>query len=145
MGKIRICNKKKFVMAISSCIILLVLIVTGILLLISNFKGGAQKNKLETYLEEMGIDFYENYYYDKIGSNEKERKEFLANFKDIGIKVNLDTLSKYDGNKNADKVSKFVNKKTNQKCDYAATKVIFYPKEPYKVNSYTIETNIECK
>lgn len=40
----------------------------------------------------MGVQFYEDFYYNQIGKNETERKVFLEKYKDIGIKVSLDNM-----------------------------------------------------
>ena len=92
----------------------------------------------------MGKDFYENFYYEQVGSTNEERANFLSKYESIGIKINLDNLSRYDNNKNADKLNEFVNKKTNKSCDKVNTKVTIYPKKPYNKTSYKIETQLDC-
>ena len=62
-----------------------------------------EEKKLKTYLQEMGIDFYENFYYEQVGKNEQERKQVLEKFKDIGIKISLSNLEKYNTEANKEK------------------------------------------
>ena len=38
----------------------------------------------------MGKDFYENFYYEQVGSTDEERADFLSKYESIGIKINLD-------------------------------------------------------
>lgn len=133
-------NKKRSIVIIVSSILAIVLLI----LTIGVFVFSDKKSQLDKYLETMGSEFYENYYYEKIGTDLEERSAFLKEFETIGIKVNLDTLSKYNGTKNDEMISKFVNKKTKEKCDMKKTKVVFYPRDPYKAESYVMETIIEC-
>lgn len=133
-------NKKGLILIIAGVLLLIIIIVFTIIFFIK----GSKKSQLDIYLEDMGREFYENYYYEKIGSNIKERENFLKQFETIGIKVSLDTLSKYNGHANDEIVAKFINKKTKEKCDFTNTKIIFYPKSPYKEKSYEFETIIEC-
>ena len=107
-------------------------------------KKGGQEASLSKSLESMGKDFYENFYYTQVGSTDEERANFLSKYETIGIKINLDNLSRYDNNKNSDKINKFVNNKTNKACDRTNTRVIVYPQKPYNQTSYKIETQLDC-
>ena len=107
-------------------------------------KKGGQEASLSKSLESMGKDFYENFYYTQVGSTDEERADFLSKYESIGIKINLDNLSRYDENKNADEISKFVNQKTKKACDKTNTKVVIYPQKPYNKTSYKIETQLDC-
>ena len=107
-------------------------------------KKGGQEASLSKSLESMGKDFYENFYYTQVGSTDEERANFLSKYESIGIKINLDNLSRYDNNKNSDKINKFVNNKTNKACDKTNTRVIVYPQKPYNKTSYKIETQLDC-
>lgn len=121
--------------------ILLVLIITLSLFMI---KKDNQEEELTTILKELGSEFYEEFYYDKVGNNLEERKNFLEKYKDIGIKINLDNLSRYNSEKNKEKIEQFVNKKTNQECDKENTMVIIYPNDPYEKDSYKEEIKLIC-
>lgn len=121
--------------------ILLVLIITLSLFMI---KKDNQEEELTTILKELGSEFYEEFYYDKVGNNLEERRNFLEKYKDIGIKINLDNLSRYNSEKNKEKIEQFVNKKTNQECDKENTMVIIYPNDPYEKDSYKEEIKLIC-
>lgn len=123
--------------------VIVMLLVFGGIKIINNIKN-VSKDELTVYLEDMGKEFYEEFYYEQLGSTLKEKASFLSLYKDIGIKISLETLSKYNGNKFGDIIDKFVNKETNQLCNRNVTKVIIYPKEPYEKDSYKIDTEIEC-
>ena len=107
-------------------------------------KKGGQEAFLSKSLESMGKDFYENFYYTQVGSTDEERADFLSKYETIGIKINLDNLSRYDDNKNADEINKFINQKTKKACDKTNTKVIVYPQKTYNKTSYKIETQLDC-
>ena len=87
---------------------------------------------------------YENFYYDQVGTNDTEKKEFVKKYETIGIKVNLDNLSRLDSDNNKKIVDKFVNSKTKEECDKINTRVIIYPKSPYEKTSYDIKTELVC-
>ena len=121
-----------------------VLLVLIMMLGLFMFKKDNQEEELNQLLKQLGSEFYEEFYYDKVGNNLEERKNFLEKYKDIGIKINLENLSRYNSEQNKDSLAKFVNKKTNQECDKTNTMVIIYPTEPYEKNSYTEEIKLIC-
>ena len=104
-----------------------------------------EEKKLKTYLQEMGIDFYENFYYEQVGKNEQERKQVLEKFKDIGIKISLSNLEKYNTEANKEKIDAFLNNKEVVDCNKENTKIIIYPEEPYKADNYHFELNLVCE
>ena len=128
------------------CIVIGVVLVVALIVAacIMFIKKGGQEASLSKSLESMGKDFYENFYYTQVGSTDEERANFLSKYETIGIKINLDNLSRYDNNKNSDKINKFVNNKTNKACDRTNTRVIVYPQKPYNQTSYKIETQLDC-
>mgnify|MGYP004504579899 CR=1 FL=1 len=121
-----------------------VLLILIMMLSLFMFKKDNQEEELNQLLKQLGSEFYEEFYYDKVGNNLEERKKFLEKYKDIGIKINLENLSRYNSEQNKDSLAKFVNKKTNQECDKTNTMVIIYPTEPYEKNSYTEEIKLIC-
>lgn len=140
MEKIKeIMNNKKIIILIISILLMGVLV---IVVLTTN--NNSQKQELTKKMEEMGKEFYENFYYKQVGSTDEERKEFLKKFETIGIKVNLDNLSRYNSQDTEKILKDFVNKKTNKECDKINTQVIIYPEEPYNQNSYKLTVNLEC-
>ncbi|NLJ17503.1 hypothetical protein [Globicatella sulfidifaciens] len=130
---------KKFVAIF--CIIL-----AGIILAFSLNLFSDNQAKLGKKLEEVGQDFYENFYYDQISSSktEEETTEFLERFEEVGIKVNLDNLSRFDEEKYPNLIDTFKNKKDNIECDIRNTRVIIYPKEPYTKTDYEINHELDC-
>ena len=82
--------------------------------------------------------------YKQIGDTKDAKAEFLAKFKDIGIKVNLDNLIRHNTEESDELKKEFVNSKTNEACDTNNTKVVIYPKDPYGEKDYKIEVILEC-
>lgn len=132
-------NRKNCFIAITT----LILIIAIILIIIFNSKK-SEEDKLNDMLKELGVNFYENFYYDQVGTNDTERKEFVKKYETIGIKVNLDNLSRLNSNESKKMVDKFVNSKTKKECDKSNTRVIIYPKTPYEKDSYDIKTELVC-
>lgn len=126
-------KKKSLLCMIGGIVLIIALIVVGCFMFL---KKGGQEASLSKSLESMGKDFYENFYYTQVGSTDEERANFLSKYETIGIKINLDNLSRYDNNKNSDKI--------NKACDRTNTRVIVYPQKPYNQTSYKIETQLDC-
>lgn len=137
-GIIRL-NKEICFIAITA----LILTIAIVLIIILNSKR-SEEDKLNDMLKELGVNFYENFYYDQVGTNDTEKKEFVKKYETIGIKVNLDNLSRLDSDNNKKIVDKFVNSKTKEECDKSNTRVIIYPKTPYEKDSYDIKTELVC-
>ena len=119
-----------------------VIIVAGALLYFFVFNNNNQAD-LKKELESVGRNFYENFYYDKAEDEGKSKAEFLAQFKEVGIKVDLENLMRASENKDEIK-KKFVNSKTKEECNQTNTKVTIKPKDPYGKTDYTIEVTLDC-
>ena len=133
-------QNKKTIGIIIGCIVIVILIVLAIFA----FKNFTKVN-LDKSLINMGKDFYENFYYNQIGKDDAEKKEFLQKYESIGIKVSLDNLERYDSGKNKEEVAKFKNEKTGKECDKTNTMVVIYPQDPYEKTSYRIESILSCE
>ena len=70
--------------------------------------------------------------------------KFLEKYKDIGIKVSLDNLSRYKKDDMDDILKQFVNDKTKEECDRNSSMVIIYPKDPYGQKDYTVDAILVC-
>lgn len=121
-------------------IIMIVLLIGIFFFLLKN----NQETKLTNILKNMGISFYEDFYYEKSGIEIEAKVEYLSAYKDTGIKINLDNLSKYNSEENAKKLKNFWNRKTKESCSLEDTKVIIYPREPYGKTDYEIKTILDC-
>lgn len=132
-------NKKICFIAIAA----LILIIAASLIIVFSSKE-SEEDKLNNMLKELGVNFYENFYYDQVGANDIEKEEFAKKYETIGIKVNLDNLSRLDYGDNKKIIDNFVNSKTKKECDKLNTRVIIYPKAPYKKDSYDIKTELVC-
>lgn len=111
------------------------------------FKGVvSQEAQLKNKIETIGSDFYENFYYDQISSNKsnEEVTEFLERFEEIGIKVDLDNLARYDTDKYPNLEEEFLNKKESIQCDIRNTKAIIYPQKPFGKEDYKVESELDC-
>lgn len=130
-------NKKMFI------VIGIVIVVIAVVLVLVLGKKSNEK-ELNSSLTEMGKNFYENFYYEQIGSSADERNELLSKFTTVGIKIDLENLGRYNDGEFSKDIKEFTNSKTNKKCNRANTKVIIYPKSPYGKTDYKIETELDC-
>lgn len=142
-------ENKKVILIIGIIVVLLVALLVAFLVFGGN-NTNKQEKTLTKYIDEMGRDFYENFYYEQIGKDDDARINFVQDFKDIGIKINLDNLSRYTTNdeekdkKFADMIAEFKNKKTNTECNKENTRIIIYPTSPYHKTDYNVEINLDC-
>lgn len=134
--KVRL-NKKIF-------IVLAIIIVIAVAVVIILTGKKSNEKELETTLSEMGKSFYENFYYEQIGSSGDEKIELLSKFTTVGIKIDLENLGRYNDGEFSKDIEKFVNSKTKGKCNKSNTKVIIYPTSPYGKTDYKIETELDC-
>lgn len=138
-------DKKKLIRGLIIIFGSIILVASIVTIIIKCATGTKSESGLKKELTKIGKDFYENFYYDEIGSTEKERKEFVKQFEEIGIKVSLNTLSKYKGEDKMNEVLNiFINPKTKKPCNINDTKVIIYPEKPYNKTSYNIKSEISC-
>ena len=112
--------KKKNIIVVV-CIIILVLIIGGILLLPKLFNNTGKENKVKSLTRE----FY-SYYYDEI-SKSNNAKDFLKNYTESGLKINLGDIEVYlDGKK-----GKTGDYSLLEKCDLDKSYATIYPKSPF--------------
>ena len=121
---------------------MLVIALAVVLFLVFNSKDN--KAEIENSLTEMRKSFYENFYYEQIGSSSDERTTLLSKFTTIGIKIDIENLERYNDGEFSKEIKTFKNKKTNKMCNKTKTKVIIYPKSPYGKTDYTIKTELDC-
>lgn len=133
---------KKIIIIVSGIIVSITLLALILFLVLG--KKENESLKLSSSLKELGIDFYENFYYNQVGKTDKERKEFLEKYKDIGIKISLDNLSRYKKDDMDSILKQFVNSKTEEECDRNNSMVVIYPKDPYGKKNYAIDAILVC-
>lgn len=143
MNKIKDFFREKKNIKLVGIIVGAIVVVVAVVLLLVFVVFKDNKSVLTNELENAGKNFYENFYYNQVGSNESEKKDFLSRYATIGIKIDLENLARTSENQD-ELLSKFVNKKTGQECNKANTKVTIYPKDPYGQKDYTIESTIDC-
>lgn len=134
--------KNKLFLMIAGAVALIVVLVVALVLIFSNNKN--ESLKLSESLKELGVDFYENFYYNQISKNDKERKEFLEKYKDLGIKVSLDSIARHKIDAKEEILAEFVNSKTKEECDRTNTMVVIYPKEPYGKSDHVVDAILVC-
>lgn len=91
---------------------------------------------LNNKLTEIGIKFYENFYYDSF------EKDLIMKYEKNGIKINLESLFEYSFIKDNYDLDIFNN--DEYKCDLEKTMIIIYPETPYEKNNYNIKTILVC-
>jgi len=133
------CNKKLFAIIAAA----VVLVVAIILLIVFIGKGKSNEKELESNLEKLGVQFYEEFYYPAQEKSQKDVKAFVAKFEKNGIKVNLENIAKFS---KVDKelVDSMVNSKTKEKCDATKTYVVIKPVKPYGKKDHKIEVILSC-
>lgn len=134
-------NKKHYYI-IGGVVLLIIIIIS--LFMIFGHRSKSESQKLSNELKQLGISFYEDFYYKQIGKTDEEKKAFLEKYTDIGIKVSLDNLARHKKDETETILKKFVNSKTNTECDRNSSMVIIYPKEPYGKKDYRIDTDLVC-
>lgn len=136
-------TNKKIIIIVSAVAVILVVFILGLLML---FGQGNKEKELTNLLEEMGKDFYENYFYDGLNSSktEEEKVSYLKGLESLGIKIDLENLERFNSNVNKEKIKEFVNPKTNKECDKENTKIIIYPKSSYGKTDYTLKAELAC-
>lgn len=125
-------------------IVVAVLIVVILVVLLVVFGKKSNEKELESSLNKMGSSFYENFYYEQIGSSADDRTSLLSKFSTIGIKIDLENLGRYNDGEFKKDIKEFKNSLTGEKCNQTKTKVIIYPKSPYGKTDYKIETELSC-
>lgn len=142
--KISKSDKKKKLIQVCSIAVILIVVFAVILYLVRG-SNVSLEDKLTNSLVKMGEEFYTEFYYTEITKNKSttEVSEFLSKFKDVGIKINLDNLSRYNNNANKEEIEKFKNEK-GTKCNTTSTRAIIYPKSPYGKNDYDIKVELDC-
>lgn len=126
-------------------IIILIVVFAVVYALIKVFGGGASlESSLTKSLKTMGEDFYTEYYYPEISKDKSsaEVTAILEKFKDIGIKIDLDNLSRYNDGANEEEIAKF--KYNGKACNNKTTRAIIYPKSPYGKKDYKVEVELDC-
>lgn len=120
---------------------ILVIILTTILISICNlfFQNKNRGTDVKSALEDLAESYYNQYYSEIISQHGDFYKEKLQQDEKKGIKLTLRTLINTFDNVNAEN---FIKNGSN--CNFIETYIVIYPKTPYSVKDYRLETNIEC-
>lgn len=107
---------------------------------------GNQDRRINKRLNLVGSDFYENFYYPQLVEDlsDEDIESNFSKYENQGIKVDLDSLLKFNASKYDNLKEEIRNSKTGQYCDLKKTKVIIYPKSPYELQDYRLDTEIDC-
>ena len=143
MNKIKEFFKDKKNIKVVGCAVGGIVVIALIVLVLVLFVFKSNEAKLTKELEDVGRNFYEEFYYKQVGNSDSDKSEFLSKFSTIGIKIDLENLARTSDNQE-ELLKKFVNKKTGEECNKNNTKITIYPKDPYGQKDYTIETTIDC-
>lgn len=128
-------KKKKTI--IITLIILLTAIIFGIIMLVNT--NTFNEAIVKSDLKKLTKSFY-GYYYDDNDKN-NDIKSFLTQFKGTGLSITLGDLEIYL----EARTGKKIEYKSLEKCDRANTKVIIYPKEPFKKSDIDLKYELNCK
>lgn len=121
-----------------------IVLVIAILVCARVFAKKTLEPKLSNSLSKMGETFYTEFYYEQVsnGKSSEEIANSLGNFKDIGIKIDLENLAKYSDDFKKE-VANFKNVK-GEACNQKTTRAVIYPKAPYGKKDYKVEVELDC-
>jgi hypothetical protein len=156
---VSLCKNHKKASMITGAVLLVVL-VAGVL--IPTLSKPSTEKEMKNKLNMLGVTFYEDFYWKSAGNgDEAKRKEFLAKYEQLGIKVSLENLIRYyvttDKYKEldidkidatiADRVADLEKEwfeEGKYKCDGDNTKVVIYPQDPFDEGNYKLELVTAC-
>ena len=95
------------------------------------------KRQLNDRMGELAKNFYENYYYDQVGS------EFVKGHAENGIKIDIANLARINNSDSQAILEEFKNT-AGEDCDSTKSKVTIYPKDPYGKTDYELKIDLEC-
>lgn len=148
MKKNKKVKNKKIGRNIALILLIFFVIILGILSIIffnnaTDPSGIATEEDPITKLTLMGEQLYSEYYYKIISEDktEEEMKEYLKKYEEIGLKIDLNEMAKYNDEYNQ-YIESFVA--THKKCKKEETMVIIYPKDPYTNKDFDSELSMQC-
>jgi hypothetical protein len=119
----------------------IVVVIAVIVVLIVAKPFGNKDKKVEKQLNdrmtELAKNFYENYYFDQVGS------EFVKGHAENGIKIDLANLARINNSDSQSVLDEFKNK-DGEACNTTTTKVTIYPKDPYGKTDYELKIELDC-
>lgn len=119
----------------------IVVVIAVIIVLIVAKPFGNKDKKVEKQLNErmteLAKNFYENYYFDQVGS------EFVKGHAENGIKIDLANLARINNSDSQSVLDEFKNK-DGEACNTTTTKVTIYPKDPYGKTDYELKIELDC-
>lgn len=138
-------NRKKSIAIICAIVVAIAVIVVVVLFATGTIgnKNKKVEKQLTARLEELGRNFYEEYYYKQVGKDEEARKNFVKGHAQNGIKIDLANLARANTIEQQNILNAFANA-TGDACSTTGTKVAIYPKEPYGPKDYEIKITLDC-
>lgn len=137
-------NKKNVGILIGVLLILIVGIIVLVNFINKDELKENKKEKLEELFTTMTKEYYEEFYYNQIGSTQEEKESILKRFETSGIQIKLDSLSRYNSSVNEERIKEFINEETNEKCNLENSISTIYPIKPFKKDSYSIKIKLDC-
>ncbi len=135
---------QKFVLTVRGVILtVIVLAMMSVILAVLVVTFHNPERIIESKIESIAADYYENYYYEKILNNIPSNKkvgELMEKYAEGGFSdVSLRQLMLFDGRRHADAETELY-----RYCDPDETYVHFYPEEPFGVTDYRVEYKYAC-
>ena len=119
----------------------IVVVIAVIVVLIVAKPFGNKDKKVETKLNdrmtELAKNFYENYYFDQVGS------EFVKGHAENGIKIDLANLARINNSDSQSVLDEFKNSE-GEACNTSSSKVTIFPKDPYGKTDYELKIELDC-
>ena len=120
-----------------------VFVVAAVVIIVTVSKSFAYKpdkkaeKQLNDRMTELAKNFYENYYFDQVGS------EFVKGHAENGIKIDLANLARINNSDSQSVINEFKNK-DGEACNTTTSKVTIYPKDPYGKTDYELKIDLDC-
>ena len=135
-------KEKKFFRPVTIVAMIFSILLIGFLvfLVVNKMTSESPKTKAEKKLSELADKFYEHYYDQKLEeTNEEEVKTYIAEFKEIGLTIDLEDLRAYLDSFKIEDYSAF------DKCNKSGTKVTVFPIEPFGKSDFRKSFTLNCK
>lgn len=135
-------NKKGLVIGIC-CAVVVLIVGIGFAISFSN-KEDKKQITLNEQMNLLSISWYEKNYYPSVIERDDLGETFLAKYKDIGLKVDLENLyrTELDDSEESNAIKTRFEEK---KCDIKNSRAIIYPQEPYGEKDYKIDIELNCE
>lgn len=143
LAKSKDTNRKIYAYSRRAILTVIALAMMAVILMLLFTSLSTPERVIARKVEEITKDYYENYFYDRLGQYETEKRpaaEILERYETTGFaRVSLRQLLYFDDDRHIAALSTFENY-----CDLDATSVQIYPDAPFGRTDYHVEYFYSC-